>query len=403
MSHFKQIKIRYILIAFLIAVFVGGTSLSAQTWEEGFPVEVSFQELEGADSDLASVTLSMLITSGTPLIARDAAMDSALSALHDLWNVESIHEDIRGFLDPAVPVDVQAAVSRVNGSDFVTAIVDAFSTIENDGFSRFQADTSVRATERIEVEGRSVPLNEEYPDPPRFYAWVVGGENPSGDMAHDRWVIASLVNYSASILSFRSETGRFPSSFAELRETNHLLIEPLNPYNGQPVEEVMDPSPGDITYQVSGGNTVLLLAYIEISGQINVIRREISVPSGASYDLLYRHTAGMSESDKKVARYVFQIAQILNEYYYENQDLPYNIPQCEAEGFGYVSFPNPYTYGDAQQADSLADIQPGDYTYHRISESAYFLVGYGGASQAILSISKDFAPARMETGIIRTQ
>jgi len=362
--------------------------LHAQSWEEGFPVRITYQELEGEGYGCADVTLFATIPVGTPLIARERAVENALDVLHSIWNIESIHEDVRGLLGPVVPMDVQYSVSEIAGTDFIVALVDAFEMVEDAGFSRFQVNTPISATERVSIpRGASVAL---YPDPPRFFAWIIG-EGWSEDVSgREKWVIASLVNCSAAVLSFRSEYGRFPNSFAELRETGHLLIEPLNPYTGEPVREVSGVSPGDISYEYVSSQSVVLLTYVQVGSRVDVVRREISVSSSGAYDLLYRQTAGLSESDRTVARYVFQISQILNEYYSEYRDLPYRVPQCEAEAFAYVSFMNPYTHEDAHQADSLADIEPGDYTFHRVSSTSYFLVGYGGSGEAIISVSKDF-------------
>jgi len=385
----------------LLAILLLALPSFAQGWEGGFPVRITYQELDGMDYGNATVTLTMTVPAGTPLIARETALGSALSALRDLWNIESVHEEVRGFLGPVVPMDIQRSVASINGSGFILTLMDSFDTVSDAGFSRFQIDTLVTFSESLSIPRQTVSL--AYPDAPRFSAWVIGGGWPESDSGHENWVMAALINYSASVLSFRSEYGRFPSSFVELREMNHLLIEPLNPYTGQPVIEVNDVSPGDITYQYIDNSRVILLSYIELGGQVDVIRREISVSASGAYDLLYRQTAGFAETDKRVARYVFQIAQILNEYYYQNGDLPYGVPQCEAGGFAYVSFLNPYTSTDAQQADSLANIQPGDYTYHRVSPSSYFLGGYGGSGQIILAMSEDFGTSEISTGALRAQ
>ncbi len=388
------------LCALLTLVFLSGR-LGAQEWEEGFPVRISYQELEGEDYGSADVTLMMTFPVGTPLLARETALGSALSALQDIWNVESVHEDVRGFLGPVIPMDVQRAVSQISGAAFIVALTDEFETVGDAGYSRFQTDVQVANAERIEIPRRS--SGGQYPDAPRFFAWVIGNGWPEGETGHENWVIASLVNYSASVLSFRSELGRFPDSLADLREAGHVLIEPLNPYNGEPVREVTSASAGNISYQYIDNNRVVLMTWIRVGDQLDMVRREINVSPAGAYDLLYRQTAGLSETDKQVARYIFQISQILNEYYYQNLDLPYRVPQCEAEGFAYVSFLNPYTQDDVQQADSLATITAGDYRYSRISSSSYFLIGYGGQGQGILSISKDFSESGLELGTLRTR
>ena len=378
-----------LLVVFALAAMSNIRSF-AQDWEEGFPVRITYQELGGEELGFADVTLMMELPVGTPLLGRENAINSALSALHDVWNMESVHDDIRGFLGPVVPVDVQNAGTGINGTDFVLAIIDAFDTVESGGFSRFQIDTPVRSTERISLTPGASSSLDRYPDAPRFFAWVVGGVWEGGTTGHENWVIAAVVNYSAAILSFRSELGRFPVSFAELMETNHVLIQPLNPYTGTPIENVSEPSSGNITYEYIDPNRVMLFAYIEVGNTVDVVRREINVAHEGAFDLLYWETAGLGEEDKRVARYTFQIAQILNEYYFEYLDLPYSVPQCEAEGFAYVSFPNPFTGRDAQQAESLSETRAGSYSYHRISDSEYFLVGYGESGEPVLRVSKTF-------------
>jgi hypothetical protein len=363
--------------------------LNARDWEGGFTVSVSYQEQTGKNEGTADVTLEMLIPGGTPLLGKEAAIGSALSALKDIWNIESVHEDVVGFLGPQIPMDVQKVVSQMNGSSFIMEVINTFDAVENAGYSRLQSDISATATERLPIQTSAA--KSEYPDAPKYFGWIVGG-GPVGDHSQENWVLASLVNYSAALLSFRSELGRFPRSLAELRESGHLFIEPLNPYTGMPVKEVRPgtDSKGDISYQYIDNNRVVLFTYVDNGGTTDVVRREINLYSSGTFDLLYRQTAGLTDDEKQVARYTFQIAQILSEYYAQHHNLPFSVPQCETEGFAYVSFPNPYTNRDAGQAEALANVQPGDYSYHRISASSYFLVGNGENGRAVLSISKDF-------------
>jgi len=387
-----------ILLLLSILVIVPARS---QDWGESYSIRVTYSELTGADSGKAEVTLSITIPAGTPLLGRDNAIGSALSALHAIWAIDSVYESASGLLGPVIPMDVQYTVADIYGSEFIIKLVDAFNAVEDAGFSRFQEDAYIVSTEIIDIPG--IPASSDYPDAPRYFAWVVGPDSSREDEGFRNWVIASLINYSASILSFRSEYRRFPNSFAEMRETGHILIEPLNPYTGMPVQQVDDFNPGDLTYEVIDNDRVMLLTYIDTGGQSDVVTREINVASSGAYDLLYRQTAGLSDQDKMVARYVFQLSLILNEYYFENLDLPFRIPQCETEGFAYVSFRNPYTSRDAAQSDSLAATREGDYTYHRISSSAYFIVGYGANGEAILSVSKDFGATGVSVGTFSSE
>lgn len=380
-----------ILVLMILCSFL---PVSAADWKSGFTVSIGYEELYDKNPGKAQVSLMMVLPMGTPLHAKEEAIASALAALKDIWNIASVHEEVLGFIGPQIPLDVQKAISVIDGSNFVMAIIEAFNSVENTGFSRFQSDTQVTSVEIVKSPPKKVGM--EYPDAPRSFHWVVGGEI-GVKSRHENWVLAALINYSASILSFRSEFRRFPSSIAELKEMGHVFIEPLNPYNGEPVRIVTEPSPGDISFQYVNLNKVILQTYTQNRGKIEVVRREINLYSADSFDLLYQKTASLTPGEKKVARYVFQISQILNEYYSQHGDLPYSVPQCETEGFAYVSFTNPFTNRDAQQADILADLFPGDYTYHRISSSTYFLVGYGEKSQPIITISKNFgqSPQKM--------
>ncbi|MFH1675690.1 MAG: hypothetical protein ABIC40_01610 [bacterium] len=376
----------------IIAAIVFYSPASAQENGRRFPVRISYSELTGKDSGYAEVCLTMTIPIGTQLIAREAATAKALSVLQEIWGGSGGHEDVLGFTELTIPADVRRNISSLDGASFILAIIDAFGAIEDAGFSRFQSDVEITSSERVKAVTRSGEA--VYGDAPRSFTWSFDPGLGEGDSGHENWIIASLVNYSAAVLSFRSELGRFPGSLAELRETHHLLIEPLNPYTSNPVKQVDGPSPGNIKYQYDDDNRVVLYTYIQVDDKTDVVRREINLYStSGSFDLLYRQTAGMTEKDKQVARYIFQISQILNEYYYENLDLPYGIPQIEAEAFAYVSFPNPYAMRDVQQADSLAQILPGDYTYHRVSATSYYIVGYGSTGQPVLSVSKNFGPA----------
>jgi len=397
-------KISGIVVTALTAmIFINGTftlPVNATDWESGFPIHVVFEELEGSHYGEVDVTLTMYLPAGTPLLARETAVTSTFNALQDIWNIQTVHENVRSLLGPVVPVEVQNAVSHISGTAFVLELIDAFETVSDAGFSRFQTDTEISVTERVIVPRRgSVDM---YPDTPRFFAWIVGEGWPEDERNTENWVIASMINYSAAVLSFRSEVGRFPTGLAELNETGHMLIEPLNPYSGEPVLSVNLVNPGDITYEVIDTDNVVLMTYLRVGSQTEVIRREINVPSASSYDLLYRQTAGMTELDRQVARYTFQIAQILNEYYYQYSDLPYRVPQCEMEGFAYVSFENPYTAVDTQMASNFSP-QAGDYFYQRISSSEYLLLGYGATGAGILTITKNFLVPQIEMGSLQSR
>jgi hypothetical protein len=390
----------------VLVLLLAGTPLVAQDWQDSFSVWVTYEELTGQDSGFGQIVFTLNIPMGTPLLAREAVINSALRALKEIWDVQSVHEEIRGFLGPEIPDDIREAVSQVNGTSLILAITDAFNTVEDAGYSRFQGDVSISTTEKIALPlaPRTSMLRTQYPDAPRYYEWIVGGGSLGEEANSETWIIASLVNFSAAILSFRSEFGRFPTSLAELNERGHLLISPINPYTNLPVQQVNHAVPGDITYQYVDQDKVELNTYILVNDQIDVVNREINLNSSVgSFDLLYRETTGLTENEKKVARYIFQISQILNEYYYKSGDLPYSIPQCESEGFAYVSFTNPYMGRDAAQAMSLAAIQPGDYRYNRVSGSEYFLAGYGEGGRQILTVGKNFAIAELPAGQLRLQ
>ena len=401
--HLRK-KISFFTAALVfLGLLVVGPHASADTWDGGINVWIVYQEMGGVDSGHASVVLTANIPRGTPLLARETVLESALRALRDIWKAESVHEDVRGFLGPDIPMDIQRAVTDLRGAPFIIALMDAFDQVGDAGFSRFQSDVSVSASERIPLM-MPAAMMVAYPDAPRSYEWVAGGGPLAENNNHETWVIASLVNYSAAVLGFRSEFGRFPTSLAELREGGHLLIEPLNPYTNFLVQGVDSASPGNVSYEYINPNTVVIRTYITIDGEIEVVRRQIDLyPTAGSFNLLYRETAGLSDNDKQVARYVFQISQILNEYYYQYNDLPYRVPQCEAEGFAYVSFHNPYTGRDAMQADSLVANIPGDYRYNRLSSTEYFLVGYGEGGGLILGVGKNFSESEVSMGTLGVQ
>jgi hypothetical protein len=394
------INIIRILPLAVLTVAVLAMPLAAQDFDRGFPVRISYQELDGESYGEATVTLTMTLPADTPLLARETVVSNALSVLHDIWGNESVTQDIPGFPGPVIPMDVQYNVAKISGTEFIISVLDAFETVADAGFSRFQVDTLVTATETVDVpRQRSL---QDYPDAPRYFAWIIGEGWPVENVSLENWVLAATVNYSAMLLSYRSEYGQFPTSIAALRESPHFTIHPVNAYTSNPIAEVDSPSPGDITFEYTDANNVALVTYIRSEARVDAVTREISVPPYSAYDLLYRQTAGLSENDKQVARYVFQISLILNYYFNEHNDLPYRVPQCEAEGFAYVSFPNPYSNHDAQQADSLANIQPGDYIYHRISDTAYYLVGYGSYGERVLSVSRDFS-ADIRQGMMQTE
>ncbi|HEX9745964.1 MAG TPA: hypothetical protein VGB30_11115 [bacterium] len=383
----SRIKISAIM-AFAVTVMALSPVALAQsyTWTDGFSVEVSYRELTGADAGQAEVTFKMLIPAGTPLIARQGAINSALYSLRDIWEGDDMHNNVLDRLDANIPLNIQRNIQIVDGVEFLEAIMDSFESVEESGYSRFQQDMGVTATERVYISPTG--SLREYGDAPLSGSWVIPTDSVLDDQISERLVMANLINYTAAVLSFRSEFRRFPASLAELRETRHQLVEPTNPYSGTPVREVPTPSPGNITYTIINTNRVVLVTYIQVgptTADTNVITREIN--SSGSFDYLYRMTANMNDTDRMVSRYVFQAAQILNEYYYKYLTLPYSVPQMEAEGFAFVHFDNPYGRGDARQSSNLMSIMAGEFTYHRISDNAYYIVGYGSNGSPVFSFT----------------
>lgn len=383
MPH-KKIPLFILLLGLFI--LLAAPAIADFSWNNGFDVEFTYEEAAGNDAGNSHLTMTMTIPKWTPLLARQSAIDSSIAALRKIWEGDGLHMDVMGVFESQVPLRVQRISSGIDGVSFVMAIMDAFEQVEESGFSRFQDQYTVSVTERFDASTQAG--NVQYQDLPAFWRWEVPGESLMSDAISEKMVIASLVNYTASVLSFRSEYQRFPRSLAEVRETGHLLIQPINPYSSQPMIEINSVSAGNITYNIVNSNTVVLLTYLEVGDTVEVVRREIN--SSGAFDYLYRQTAGLTDLNKQVARYAFQISQIINEYYYEYLELPYSVPQCEAEGFAYVTFMNPYTRLDAQQASGLSGILPGDYSYHRVNEASYLLVAYGSAGEQVFSFSTTF-------------
>ena len=262
-----------IAIAVIFAFVSGSVRGAAVDSASGFDIWVTVEELTGQESGYASVKLTLDIPAGTPLLARESAIDSAMAALRDIWNVRSFHQDVRGFLGSEIPYDIQQSVSTISGTSFILAITDAFNAVEDAGYSRFQCDVSISIAEKITLPYPSTTptARTPYPDAPRNFQWIVSGPSAMNPRNSETWVIASLVNFSASVLSFRSEFGRFPSSLAELDERGHLLIEPINPYTNIPVQQANTAVPGDINYEYIDANTVSLITYIVVNGQLDVV------------------------------------------------------------------------------------------------------------------------------------
>ncbi|HDS29940.1 MAG TPA: hypothetical protein ENN67_02730, partial [Firmicutes bacterium] len=138
-----------IAIAVIFAFVSGSVRGAAVDSASGFDIWVTVEELTGQESGYASVKLTLDIPAGTPLLARESAIDSAMAALRDIWNVRSFHQDVRGFLGSEIPYDIQQSVSTISGTSFILAITDAFNAVEDAGYSRFQCDVSISIAEKI--------------------------------------------------------------------------------------------------------------------------------------------------------------------------------------------------------------------------------------------------------------
>lgn len=362
----------------------------AKDLDEMISFSLSYELPDINGSGDAIISLAVHIEEGFPLSGKHFAIEQLLLVFKQLWGEEEIHENVVANLySQQIPTELQATARSFNGTELILLIFESFGDVEDKGLLYFDGAVDLVYAETIPYYP-DIQLTE-FAEP--MAMMKKGLVNFVLDMESDkkcseRVVNGNLVNISAAVLSYRSEYLVFPLDLGELEVTGHLLINPFNPYNGLPVRSITDDlsiRPGDIRYEYSGPDQVSVMSYLADGSSL---RRGINLYSGNDFDRLFRLTDGLSEEDRQVAMYVFQLSHVIDEYYYEYNSIPDKVPQIESKQFASVSFINPFTYEPVKQLVNLLDKSEGDYFYYKTGENQYTLTGYGHNLEEIIKIQR---------------
>jgi len=368
-----------------------GTAISqAQDLDELMTFSLNYKLPADSSSGDCIVSVAIHFDKGFPLNGKRFAIDQLLQIYRELWGEKAEHTDVTKSLIPEnIPAEIRPILGSFDGSELVMMVFDAFSSIENKGILYFDKPVDL-------IYAESIPF---YPDIPLKSLNKNAGNGQQGtvefvldkiynDEECKRIINGNLINISAAILSYRSEFLTFPLDLSELEVTGHLLVNLFNPYTGLPVRSITDDlsiRPGDISYNYSGPSHASIVSYLADG---STVKRDINLSSAPDFNLLLKETQGLSESDRRVCIYTFQLSHIIDEYYYANSTLPEKVPQIESNLFASVSFLNPFTMEPVKQIANPLEKCQGDYFYYKTANNQYLLIGYSEKLDEILNIQR---------------
>jgi hypothetical protein len=368
-----------------------GTVISqAQDLDELITFSLNYKLPANSGPGDCIISVAIHIDKGFPLNGKRFVIDQLLQIYRELWGEEGKHSDVTVSLLPEnIPPEIKPALASFDGSELVMLVFETFSSIENKGILYFDKPVDI-------IYAESLPF---YPDVPVENLAKFRGNGHEGTVEFvldkiyneeecKRIINGNLINISTAILSYRSEFLTFPLDLSELEVTGHLLVNLINPYSGLPVRSVSDDlsmRPGDIRYNYSGPDHVSIVSFLADG---STVKRDINVSSNPDFNLLLQKTHGLSENDRRVCIYTFQLSHIINEYYYANKTLPEKVPQIESNLFASVSFLNPFTMEPVKQIVNPLEKSEGDYFYYKTANDQYLLVGYGENLNEILNIQR---------------
>ena len=391
--RFEVVGIRHAILIFVFSMLFSGAGTinsEAQDLDDMISFSLRYELPEGDESGDAIISLAVHLEEGFPLSGKRFVIEQCLLVFKQLWAEEKAHENvISNLYTQQIPAELQQTVLSFKGTNLLIMIFDNFEAVEDSGLVYFDESTDI-------IYAETVPY---YPDVPLTQFAEPYSMMNKGlvkfvlDMAYDedeceRIINGNLINISAAILSYRSEYLVFPLDLGELEVTGHLLINTFNPYSGLPVRSITDDlsiRPGDIRYEYSGPDQVSVMSYLSDG---SVLTRGINLYSGNDFDRLFKLTGGLSEEDRLIAIYIFQLSHVIDEYYNEFNILPDKVPQVESRQFASVSFLNPYIGEPVKQLVNLLEKSDGDYFYFKTGEGQYTLTGYGADLREIIKIQR---------------
>ncbi len=377
----------------ILLLSITATQVTAQEPDDLITFTLSYDLPEETSSGDCIVSVAIHIDKGFPLSGKRFAVEQLLIIYRELWGEEDGHTDVTQSVVPSkIPQQINTVLGSFDGAELVMMLFDAFNSVEDQGVLYFDEPVDL-------VYAETLPF---YPDIPMEMLNKELGNGQGGkvefvlDKIYDdedskRIINGNLVNISAAILSYRSEHLVFPLDLGEVEITGHLLVNLFNPYSGLPVRSISDDlsvRPGDVRYDYYGPDKVSIVSFLADG---TPVKRDISLYSSSEFNTLFKKTTGLSEEDRRVCIYTFQLAHIINEFYHSEGYLPDKVPQIESKLFATVSFLNPYTREPVKQIMNPLEKREGDYFYYKTGESQYLLVGYGYNLHEVMKIQRDLS------------
>lgn len=210
------------------------------------------------------------------------------------------------------------------------------------------------------------------------------------DRRADQILSMNSHNLIASLLSYRSEQGELPRTLDDLIHSGHWLLALRDPVTGLAWEPTNARTPGSLHYERTAPHlgSVMLT---QLSGRIQRLSVE-TPPIREQVSATGLLGEGSFDPEAQQARRTaFQIAKLLELFYYEHGYLPSTVAQLELQGFAVVGYPNPYLGRPTRAVPGLAEANPGDFFYYRLSPTEFLLVGFGLEGERLITIRQPLA------------
>jgi len=194
------------------------------------------------------------------------------------------------------------------------------------------------------------------------------------------------------ISDFTNIEKHYPQSYAELMNSVHASIRPadmLNPYTGQPIQQVSQPSAGDISWQTTP-TTLTVTFYYLCNGEILSFS-----PIGFDEEFLNEAVASTMFIPEHLTqqndRYTFMVCEFMDSwflFFHANEGRMPNSFDELANLFPFLrKVRNEFTGGYAQNVPSESR-SPGNFTYQLFYDSqgnydSYGLWCYGSNNETL--------------------
>ncbi len=202
---------------------------------------------------------------------------------------------------------------------------------------------------------------------PGSLAYAEGGyDDPLLQTFHNGYVIAGTIG------TFASDRHQFPESYAELTQSPYMCIRSqdlVNPYSGQPVQQVSEPAAGDLTWNLnSEAGTLDVDLHFPEAGNLRPFPIRYNVQDDIEGVIGPGIDVPGDSAEKKLARSCWGLTFLFIGFYFQNfneyppdfSTLTYRFPILEKMWNGYQ---NRYAV-HREWNDPL----PGDLNYRTCTE-----------------------------------